>query len=71
MELIIMIIVHEIGVIMISNWEQCPWNCGHNDLKLVAKRVIYQKIAGMIAGIKVSFLTCKCVFYRPEHDAEF
>ena len=71
MELIIMIIVHGIGVIMISNWEQCPWYCGRNDLKLGAKCIIYQKIAGMIAGIKVSFLTCKCVFYRPEHDAEF
>ena len=46
-------------------------DCGHNDIKLGAKRVIYQKIAGMIAGIKFSFLTCKCVFHRPEHDAEF
>ena len=21
----------------------------------------------MLIGLKVSFLTCKCVFYRPEH----
>ena len=24
----------------------------------------------MLTGLKVLSLTCKCVFYRPEHDAK-
>ena len=24
----------------------------------------------MLTGLKVSSLTCKCVFYRPEHNAK-
>ena len=24
----------------------------------------------MLAGLKVPFLTCKCVFFRPEHKAK-
>ena len=24
----------------------------------------------MLTGLKVSFLACKCVFYRPEHNAK-
>ena len=24
----------------------------------------------MLAGLKVSSLACKCVFYRPEHNAK-
>ena len=43
-------------------------------MKLGTKHAIYQflfsKRIHMVAGMKVSYLAGKCVFYRPEHDAK-
>ena len=50
-------IVHEVGIKLVEqNWEH----------------VIYQKRAdfNLSKDSKVSSLTCKCVFYRPKHNAE-
>ena len=53
-----------------------PWDQGQIGIKLGTKHVTYQKFATflyediMLKGLKVSFLTCKCVFYRPKHNAK-
>ena len=40
----------------------------------IGKKICYvpkvRKFSVMLTGLKVSFLACKCVFYRPEHNAK-
>ena len=54
-----------------------PWDRGQIGMKLKTKHVIYQKLAtfckiriSMWTGLQVLFLSCKSVFYRPEHNAK-
>ena len=54
-----------------------PWNWEQIGTKLRTKYAIYQKLANlhrkkisMLSDLKVSSLTCKCVFYRPEHNSK-
>ena len=54
------------------------WDQGQIGIELRTKYVIYQKLANflqkkyiyMLTGLIVSSLVCKCVFYRPEHNAK-
>ena len=57
----------------------CTWSMDQCQIgiKQGAKHVVSQKLANFIrkkisrlTGLKVSSLTCKCVFYRPEHDTK-
>ena len=47
--------------ILVSNWEKTYY---------VPKkfRILCRKRVSMLTGLKVSSLTCKSVFYRPEHN---
>ena len=46
-----------------SNWEQSM-------LYTKSLQVLHRKGISMLTGLKVSSLTCKCVFYRPELNAK-
>ena len=54
-----------------------PWDWDHVDIKLGTKHVMQQKLANftyrkrisMLTALKVSSLTCTCVSYKPEHNA--
>ena len=46
------------------NWEQ-------NILYIKSLQVLCRKRISMLTGLKVSFLACKCVFYRPEHNTKW
>ena len=48
---------------MVSNWEQSM-------LHTKSLQVLHRKGISMLAGLKVSSLTCKYVFYRPELNAK-
>ena len=50
---------HGIRVRLVSNWEQ-------NMLYTKSLQVLHRKGISMLTGLKVSSLTCKCVFYGPE-----
>ena len=46
-----------------SNWEQSMFYTK-------SLQVLHRKGISMLTGLKVSSLTCKCVFYRPELNAK-
>ena len=53
------------------------WDWGQIVIKLGTKYVMYQKLANLcrkrisvLTGVKVSYLKCKCVFYRPENNVK-
>ena len=54
------------------------WDWGQTGIKFGTKhgiynksqQSIYRKRISMLTGLKVLSLTCKCVFYRPEHNAK-
>ena len=50
---------HGIRFKLVSNWEQSM-------LYTKSLQVLHRKGISMLAGLKVSSLTCKCVFYGPE-----
>ena len=50
------ILIHGIGTKLISTWKK--------------NVVCTRKRLSMLTGLKVSSLACKCVFYRPEHNAK-
>ena len=50
---------HGIRFKLVSNWEQSM-------LYTKSLQVLHRKGISMLAGLKVSSLTCKYVFYRPE-----
>ena len=54
------LVVHEMSI-LVSNWEKTYY---------VPKkfRILCRKRVSMLTGLKVSSLTCKSVFYRPEHN---
>ena len=57
---ILVTVVYEIGVKLESNSEQ---NISHTkSLQILCRK--------RITGLKGSYLACKCVFYRPEHNAK-
>ena len=56
------IILYEIGTKLGSNWEQ-------NMLYTKSFQILCRKKMSILTGLKVSSLPCKCVFYRPEHNA--
>ena len=56
------ILVHGIGAKLVSNWEQ-------NMLCTKSWQILCKKRICILAGLKVSYLGCKCVFYRPKHKA--
>ena len=45
------------------NWEQ-------NMSYTISWQLLCRKMRSMTTGLKVSSLTCKCVFYRPGHNAK-
>ena len=53
---------HGIGVKLVSNWEQSM-------LYTKSQQVLNRKRMSMLTALKMSSLTCKCVFYRPELNA--
>ena len=55
------ILVHGIGAKLVSNWEQ---NMLYTKCQQRRKRVF------MLAGLKVSFLACKCGFYRAKYNVK-
>ena len=48
---------------IVSNWEQSL-------LYTKSLQVLYRKGVSMLTGLKVSSLTCKGLFYRPELNAK-
>ena len=54
---------HGIRLKLVSNWEQ-------NMLYTKSLQVLLRKGISMLTGLKVSYLTFKCVFYRPELNAK-
>ena len=54
---------HGIRFKLVSNWEQSM-------LYTKSLQVLHRKGISMLTGLKVSSLTCKCVFYRPELNAK-
>ena len=54
---------HGIRFKFVSNWEQ-------SILYTKSLQVLYRKGISMLTGLKVSSMTCKCVFYRPEFNAK-
>ena len=48
---------------MVSNWEQSM-------LYTKSLQVLHRKGISMLTSLKVSSLTCKCVFYRTELNAK-
>ena len=56
-------LVHGIAAKLVSNWEQ---NMLYNE----SYQDFCRKTMAILTGLKVSSLTCKCLFYRPEHNAK-
>ena len=54
---------HGIRVRLVSNCEQ-------NMLYTKSLQVLHRKGISILTSLKVSSLTCKCVFYRPELNAK-
>ena len=54
---------HGIRVQLLSNWEQSM-------LYIKSFQVLHRRGTSMLKDLKVSALTCKCVFYRPELNAK-
>ena len=54
---------HGIGAKLVLNWEQSM-------LHTKSYQVLNRKRISMLTVLKVSFLTCKCAFYRPELNAK-
>ena len=52
-------LAHGIRVKLVSNWKQSL-------LYTKSLQVLYRQGISMLTGLKVSSLTCKYVFYRPE-----
>ena len=59
------------------NDKYSPWDRDQIRIKLGTDYIIYQKLAilfikkkFMITDLKVSFLACKCVFYKTKQDAK-
>ena len=51
---------------------------GQISILLGTRHVVYQKLSSfvekrisMLTGLKVSSSVCKCLFYRPEHNAKW
>ena len=57
------IIVQEIGAKLISNREQ-------NMLCIKSQQILCSKRIFLLTALKVSYLACKCIFYRPEHNVK-
>ena len=60
------------------NDKYSPWDRDQIGVKLGADYMIYRKLAilcikriFMLAGLKVSFLARKCVFYKTKQDAKW
>ena len=57
---------------------QSPWDRGQTYIKLGTKHVVTKVskfyvekyLDYILTGLKVSSLVCKCVFYRPKHNAK-
>ena len=47
---------------LVSNWEE-------GMLYTKSLQILHRKGISMLTGSKMSFLTCECVFYRPELNA--
>ena len=54
------------------------WDWDQIGIKLETELIIYEKLANftykmiyMLAGLKVSSLACKCVFYRTRQNAKW
>ena len=47
---------------LVSNWEE-------GMLYTKSLQILQRKGISMLTGSKMSFLTCECVFYRPELNA--
>ena len=60
---VIVRVVHGTGAKVISD-------CKQNMLYTKIQRIFCKKRISVLAGLKVSSLACKCVFCRPEHNAE-
>ena len=54
---------HGIRVKLVPNWKESM-------LYTKSLQVLHRKGISMLTGLKVSSLTCKCVFYRPELNAK-
>ena len=54
---------HRIRFKLVSNWEQSM-------LYTKSLHVLHATGISMLTGLKVSSLTCKCVFYRPKLNAK-
>ena len=54
---------HGIRVKLVSNWE-------HNMLCTQSLQALHRKGISLLTHLKILFLTCKCVFYRPELNAK-
>ena len=46
------------------------WYWEQSMLYTKSLQVLHRKGISMLTGLKVSSLTCKCVFYRPELNAK-
>ena len=55
-------LVHGIGAKLVSNWEQDMLY--YESLKFICRTKM-----SMLPGLEVSYLACKCLFYRPQHNA--
>ena len=54
-----------------ENMAFSPLHCGQTGIKFETKVVIYQKLeSSMLTGFQVSSMECKCVCYRPDHNAQ-
>ena len=54
-----------------ENMAFSPLHCGQTGIKFETKVVIYQKLeSSMLTGFQVSTMECKCVCYRPDHNAQ-
>ena len=54
---------HGIRFKLVSNWEQSM-------LHTKSLQVLHRKGIYILKGLKVSSLSCKCVFHRPEVNAK-
>ena len=55
-----------------SSWDQVQILSNWEESRLYTKilQVLHRKGISMLTALKVSSLTCKCVFYRPELNAK-
>ena len=58
-----MFLTHGAGAKLVSNWKQ-------NMLYTKSKQTYCRKRVSIVTDLKVSPLTCKSVFYRPECNAK-